>query len=207
MSKETFWAFVRMRNMFSVWYFWLNTWNNSNSYLRNQLCLELTNKVNCRYSDLLRGQTLMFCVQLWCNSKVWQDCVAVPHFGGMSNERYSTQSEFGHVTCNVFKEKSGHRRVFPFFGQVNCKWLKILHVNLHSTCCMRCAVLLAKVYSGWAMSAMFFDAPWHVNSVPRRWNFVRDHFNRTFGKLEPRLVLLLLVQMKVVCPPMLVGLW
>ena len=33
----------------------------------------------------------------------------------MSNERYSTQSEFGHVTCNVFKEKSGHRGVFPFF--------------------------------------------------------------------------------------------
>lgn len=85
----------------------------------------------------------------------------------LSNERCSTQSEFGHVTCNVFKGKSGHRGVFPFFGQVNCKWLKILHVNLHSTCCMRCAVLLAKVYSGWAMSAMFFDAPWHVNSVLR----------------------------------------
>ena len=105
----------------------------------------------------------------------------------------------------MFKQKSGHRGVFPSFGQVNCKWLKILHVNLNNTCCMRCAVLLAKVYSGWAMAAMFFDAPWHGNSAPRRWNFLRDHFNRIFGKIQLRLVLLLLVQMKVVCLPLLVG--
>lgn len=60
-------------------------------------------------------------------------------------------------TLRKMNQKGLRSRMLLWY-QVNCKWLKFLHVNLHSTCCMRCAVLLAKIYSGWAMSAMFFDA-------------------------------------------------
>ncbi|CAE7207777.1 unnamed protein product [Symbiodinium microadriaticum] len=42
--------------------------------------------------------------------------------------------------------------------QVNCRWFSFATPSLKATCTQRCSVLLAKLYSGWAIMALFYDS-------------------------------------------------
>ena len=42
--------------------------------------------------------------------------------------------------------------------QVNCRWFSFATPSLKASCTQRCSVLLAKLYSGWAIMALFYDS-------------------------------------------------
>lgn len=50
------------------------------------------------------------------------------------------------------------RQKLMLLYEVNCRWFTFAHPSSQSTCTVRCAVLLSKIYSGWAVSAIFYGA-------------------------------------------------
>lgn len=49
-------------------------------------------------------------------------------------------------------------RQMSFWYQMNCIWFNILHPSPATSCLVRTSVVLGKIYSGWALSAMFYGA-------------------------------------------------
>lgn len=49
-------------------------------------------------------------------------------------------------------------RQISFWYQMNCVWFNVLHPSAAASCLVRTAVVLGKIYSGWALSAVFYGA-------------------------------------------------
>ena len=49
-------------------------------------------------------------------------------------------------------------RQMSFWYQMKCIWFNILHPSAAASCLVRTSVVLGKIYSGWALSAVFYGA-------------------------------------------------
>ncbi|CAK9042298.1 GPS domain-containing protein, partial [Durusdinium trenchii] len=49
-------------------------------------------------------------------------------------------------------------RKLCFWYSMQCRWISFQHLNARSSSMVRCSVLLGKIYSGWAMSAVFYGS-------------------------------------------------
>lgn len=56
-----------------------------------------------------------------------------------------------------FENKHIGKRI-SFWYRMNCVWFSIFHPSSKTTCMVRTSVLLGKIYSGWALSAIFYGA-------------------------------------------------
>ena len=73
--------------------------------------------------------------------------------------------ESGHTSVHTraeeflkdFEDRNLGRRL-SFWYRMNCVWFAVLQPSVKASCMVRTSVLLGKVYSGWALSAVFYGA-------------------------------------------------
>eukprot|EP00438_Fugacium_kawagutii_P019298 Skav220910 [mRNA] locus=scaffold1145:7800:16310:+ [translate_table: standard] len=106
-----------------------------------QMALD-TGPVRIAYSRMLRAQTGLSLKQL-----------------------KSLYAHSGHSKVHVeaedfllaFEAQSWRARLF-FWYRMNCIWFTVLNPSPRTSCMVRTSVLLGKIYSGWALSAIFYGA-------------------------------------------------
>lgn len=66
-----------------------------------------------------------------------------------------------HKRAECFLREFENRHIgkrISFWYRMNCIWFSIFHPSPKTTCLVRTSVLLGKIYSGWALSAVFYGA-------------------------------------------------
>ena len=66
-----------------------------------------------------------------------------------------------HLEAHAILSRFGEQRVFwklLTLYRVHCRWFNFVAPSLRATCAQRCAVLIAKLHSGWAVMAVFYGS-------------------------------------------------